>query len=115
VKGKIIIEKMASTSESVPADANEGSFFGVWRQSEPQSSLLSHTLSSLLFFAGCVGPQSEAAGKSEACAGCPNQAACASGAGKAVDPAVAQVAEHLSAIKHKILVLSGWALSNDSW
>ena len=70
---------MADAPPAVPADANEG----------------------------CVGPKSEDAGKAGACAGCPNQAACASGAGKAVDPVIAQVASHLSGIKHKILVLSG--------
>jgi hypothetical protein len=31
---------------------------------------------------GCVGPASETAGKADGCAGCPNQAACASGEGK---------------------------------
>ena len=35
---------------------------------------------------GCVGPKSDEAGKASACEGCPNQVACASGAGKAVDP-----------------------------
>ena len=70
---------MADASAPPPADANEG----------------------------CVGPKSDEAGKATACEGCPNQAACASGAGKAVDPAIAEVAGHLSNIKHKILVLSG--------
>ena len=36
--------------------------------------------------AGCVGTQSDQAGKASSCAGCPNQAACASGAGRKVDP-----------------------------
>jgi hypothetical protein len=40
---------------------------------------------------GCVGPQSDSAGKASACAGCPNQAACASGTAKAPDPAAGQV------------------------
>jgi hypothetical protein len=40
---------------------------------------------------GCVGPQSDSAGKASACAGCPNQAVCASGAAKAPDPAAGQV------------------------
>lgn len=71
-----------SSSPAVPADAN----------------------------AGCVGPKSDDAGKASACEGCPNQTACAAGAGKAVDPVVAQVAGHLAGIKHKILVLSGAAL-----
>lgn len=56
---------------------------------------------------GCVGPASDTAGKAGACAGCPNQAACASGAGKAVDPTVAQVASCLADVKHTVLVLSG--------
>jgi len=57
--------------------------------------------------AGCVGPAAEAAGKADGCKGCPNQTACASGAGKAVDPAVGFVGDRLSLVKHKILVLSG--------
>ncbi|KAJ1453505.1 P-loop containing nucleoside triphosphate hydrolase protein [Pelagophyceae sp. CCMP2097] len=56
---------------------------------------------------GCVGPASEAAGKASACAGCPNASACASGAGKAVDPTPDLVKERLSSVKHKLLVLSG--------
>jgi len=56
---------------------------------------------------GCVGPSSDAAGKAAACAGCPNQSACASGAGKAEDPAVEQISVRLKSVKHKILVLSG--------
>lgn len=55
---------------------------------------------------GCVGPQSEAAGLAPSCAGCPNQAACAAGKGREVDPAVAEVASKMANIKHKILVLS---------
>jgi hypothetical protein len=48
---------------------------------------------------GCVGPQSDSAGKASACAGCPNQAVCASGAAKAPDPAAGQVhACHKAAI-----------------
>eukprot|EP00904_Undaria_pinnatifida_P006265 jgi/Undpi1/2769/HiC_scaffold_14.g06146.m1 len=56
---------------------------------------------------GCVGPAAEEAGKVEGCAGCPNRAACASGKGREVDPAVAEVAERLSGVKHIVLVLSG--------
>ena len=56
---------------------------------------------------GCVGPESDSAGKSSGCAGCPNQQKCASGEGKSVDPAVALVENKLSNVKHKILVLSG--------
>ena len=35
---------------------------------------------------GCVGTQSDEAGKASGCDGCPNQAACASGATRAPDP-----------------------------
>ena len=56
---------------------------------------------------GCVGPSSDSAGKASACDGCPNQSACASGAGRVEDPAIAVVRERMSQIKHKILVLSG--------
>eukprot|EP00752_Nemacystus_decipiens_P018200 g16329.t1 len=56
---------------------------------------------------GCVGPAAEEAGKAAACAGCPNKAACASGKGREVDPAIADVAERLSSVKHIVLVLSG--------
>lgn len=55
----------------------------------------------------CVGPASEDAGKASACAGCPNQTACASGEAKKEDPAVAEVKDRMADIKHKILVLSG--------
>jgi Mrp family chromosome partitioning ATPase len=53
---------------------------------------------------GCVGPKSDSAGKASSCAGCPNQAACATGKGAASDPAAAQVAERLANVKNKILV-----------
>ncbi|XP_015587536.1 cytosolic Fe-S cluster assembly factor NUBP1 homolog [Cephus cinctus] len=55
----------------------------------------------------CPGTQSEDAGKVSACAGCPNQNICASGATKQPDPGIALVKEKLSAVKNKILVLSG--------
>lgn len=54
----------------------------------------------------CVGPASETAGKADSCAGCPNQAACASGKNKE-DPAIGEVKERMSEVAHKILVLSG--------
>lgn len=54
----------------------------------------------------CVGPTSAYAGKVESCAGCPNQASCASGETK-VDPAIAYVQDRMALVKHKILVLSG--------
>ena len=56
---------------------------------------------------GCVGSSSEQAGKASSCAGCPNQASCAAGAGRKVDPALAEVAERMSMVKHTLLVLSG--------
>lgn len=55
----------------------------------------------------CPGVSADTAGKSAACAGCPNQSACASGEAKKADPAVADVKERLSNVKRKILVLSG--------
>ena len=60
----------------------------------------------VLWRAECVGTQSEQAGKAAACAGCPNQAACAS-APKGVDPDLAAIEERLRSVRHKILVLSG--------
>lgn len=54
----------------------------------------------------CPGTQSEEAGKAAACAGCPNQAACAS-APKGPDPDLAAIAERLAPVKHIVLVLSG--------
>ncbi|GAB1214705.1 cytosolic Fe-S cluster assembly factor nbp35 [Aspergillus terreus] len=54
----------------------------------------------------CPGPESEQAGKGDACAGCPNQNICAT-APKGPDPDVAIITERLSQIRHKILVLSG--------
>ncbi|KAL8233245.1 hypothetical protein R6Q57_003023 [Mikania cordata] len=54
----------------------------------------------------CPGTQSEDAGKSDACAGCPNQEACAS-APKGPDPDLVAIAERMATVKHKILILSG--------
>ncbi|GAB4823469.1 hypothetical protein N2152v2_010515 [Parachlorella kessleri] len=54
----------------------------------------------------CPGASSDEAGKASACAGCPNQAACAT-APKGPDPDLAAIAERLATIKHVILVLSG--------
>ncbi|KAJ0237608.1 hypothetical protein HA466_0245540 [Hirschfeldia incana] len=54
----------------------------------------------------CPGPQAETAGKSESCAGCPNQQVCASGAPKGPDPDLVAIAERMATVKHKILVLS---------
>lgn len=63
--------------------------------------------------AGCVGPSSADAGKSSACAGCPNQGACSSGAFNSPEAQAAaqqqsdQLKESLSNVSHVILVLSG--------
>ncbi|KAJ3671536.1 hypothetical protein LUZ60_007615 [Juncus effusus] len=54
----------------------------------------------------CPGPQSESAGKSDACAGCPNQEICAT-APKGPDPDLVAIAERMASVKHKILILSG--------
>nr|AAN86569.1 nucleotide binding protein [Cypripedium parviflorum var. pubescens] len=54
----------------------------------------------------CPGPQSESAGKSDSCEGCPNQQICAT-APKGPDPDLVGIAERMATIKHKILVLSG--------
>ena len=54
----------------------------------------------------CPGPESNLAGKGDACAGCPNQSICAT-TPKGPDPDIPLINARLSAIKHKILVLSG--------
>lgn len=59
------------------------------------------------YFLDCPGTQSQNAGKVSACAGCPNQNICASGATKQEDPGKALVKERLSQVKNKILILSG--------
>eukprot|EP00045_Choanoeca_perplexa_P010639 m.109429 g.109429 ORF g.109429 m.109429 type:complete len:319 (-) comp15342_c0_seq3:1797-2753(-) len=55
----------------------------------------------------CPGTGSEQAGKSAACDGCPNQAICASSKPVGPDPDLPIIAQRLSNIKHKVLVLSG--------
>jgi Mrp family chromosome partitioning ATPase len=55
----------------------------------------------------CPGVNSDQAGKSSACDGCPNQKICASGESQIKDPAIAIVAERLKQVKAVILVLSG--------
>eukprot|EP00871_Galdieria_phlegrea_P003527 jgi/Galph1/4175/GphlegSOOS_G2840.1 len=55
----------------------------------------------------CPGTDSEMAGKTPTCAGCPNQTLCASGNGAQVDPDIQVIAARLSSMKHIILVLSG--------
>lgn len=54
----------------------------------------------------CPGPETEQAGKADACAGCPNQSICAS-APKGPDPDIPAITSRLSPIRHKILILSG--------
>ena len=59
----------------------------------------------------CPGLESTEAGKSSACAGCPNQKQCASGEARAEDPAIAEIAagslsaEVPEAQREKILAL----------
>lgn len=55
----------------------------------------------------CPGTQSNDAGKSSACAGCPNQNLCASGETKGPDPAIELVKERLAEVNNKLLILSG--------
>ncbi|XP_072947852.1 cytosolic Fe-S cluster assembly factor Nubp1 homolog [Epargyreus clarus] len=55
----------------------------------------------------CPGTQSEDAGKASACAGCPNQNICATGAAAGPDPAIEIIKNKLANVKHKILILSG--------
>eukprot|EP01027_Heterolobosea_sp_BB2_P010613 GEZU01015555.1.p1 GENE.GEZU01015555.1~~GEZU01015555.1.p1 ORF type:complete len:316 (+),score=57.81 GEZU01015555.1:63-1010(+) len=55
----------------------------------------------------CPGTQSDQAGKASACAGCPNQQVCASGAARGPDPAIDAINDRMTTVKHKILVLSG--------
>ncbi|ODA78012.1 hypothetical protein RJ55_06615 [Drechmeria coniospora] len=54
----------------------------------------------------CPGPESQQAGQADSCAGCPNQAICAS-APKGPDPDIPLISARLAGVKHKILVLSG--------
>ncbi|EOY11094.1 Nucleotide binding protein 35 [Theobroma cacao] len=54
----------------------------------------------------CPGPNSETAGKSDACQGCPNQEVCAT-APKGPDPDLVAIVERMATVKHKILILSG--------
>ncbi|GFR46383.1 hypothetical protein Agub_g7978, partial [Astrephomene gubernaculifera] len=54
----------------------------------------------------CPGASSEQAGKAAACAGCPNQSACAT-APKGPDPDLAAISSRMSRVRHVLLVLSG--------
>lgn len=74
----------------------------------------------------CPGPESDNAGKGDACVGCANKEVCES-LPKGPDPDIPLITENLSQIHHKVLVLSGkggvgkstftsmlcWALSSD--
>ncbi|KAL1499680.1 hypothetical protein AB1Y20_011877 [Prymnesium parvum] len=55
----------------------------------------------------CVGPSSEAAGKASTCDGCPNQKACAEGAGRQEDPELELIRARLQHVQRKVLILSG--------
>lgn len=54
----------------------------------------------------CPGPESDAAGTADSCAGCPNQKICAS-APKGPDPDIPLISQRLAGVKHRVLVLSG--------
>ncbi len=54
----------------------------------------------------CPGPESENAGKSDACSGCANQSICES-LPKGPDPDIPIIRDNLSQVQNKILVLSG--------
>ncbi|KAE8230880.1 hypothetical protein CF326_g4114 [Tilletia indica] len=56
--------------------------------------------------AACPGTDSDQAGLASACAGCPNQAVCST-TPKGPDPDLARIAQRLSRVRHKILVMSG--------
>jgi Mrp family chromosome partitioning ATPase len=53
------------------------------------------------------GTESELAGKSATCAGCENQAICASGATKLPDPALPLIKQRMADVRRKLLILSG--------
>ncbi|CAF0793653.1 unnamed protein product [Didymodactylos carnosus] len=55
----------------------------------------------------CPGTSSTMAGRTSACAGCPNQSICSSGIARKPDPDLITIQQRLSSIKHKILILSG--------
>lgn len=54
----------------------------------------------------CPGVESDAAGKADACKGCPNRSICESGEARG-DTGPSQVRDCLKNVKHKILILSG--------
>lgn len=58
-------------------------------------------------FIDCPGTESNDAGKSSICAGCPNKTICASGITRQSDSNIDLIKERLSTVKNKLLVLSG--------
>ncbi|KAL7276171.1 cytosolic Fe-S cluster assembly factor nbp35 [Rhizina undulata] len=54
----------------------------------------------------CPGPDSQQAGKMDACAGCPNQQICAT-APKGPDPDLPLIRARMASIKRKLMILSG--------
>lgn len=54
----------------------------------------------------CPGPESQQAGKMDACAGCPNQQICAT-APKGPDPDIPLIQARMATVEHKLLILSG--------
>jgi len=55
----------------------------------------------------CPGTSSASAGAASSCAGCPNQAACASGEAAKPDPDLPLIRARLAGVRRKVLVLSG--------
>jgi Mrp family chromosome partitioning ATPase len=55
----------------------------------------------------CPGTGTEESGKADACAGCPNQAICASAGPALPDPDIEQIARNLDGVRNIVLVLSG--------
>ena len=54
---------------------------------------------------GCIGPESEQAGKASGCAGCPNQKICASGEARQPDPGNYCVGNHDMIISSIIILM----------
>jgi Mrp family chromosome partitioning ATPase len=60
----------------------------------------------LTLLENCPGPDSQQAGKMDACAGCPNQTICAT-APKGPDPDLPLIRARMASVRHKLLILSG--------
>jgi len=56
---------------------------------------------------GCPGTQSNDAGKSSACQGCPNQAICSTSKPQSIDPDIKRIKSALKEVKNRIVILSG--------